>query len=276
MKTTTTNRLKNKSFILSEDKNKYDINSKQIYDIYKNEFIDECDSIIIEKQKDFLQKYFNKVHLIIKNEYGDDIFEEYSQNDIIKKCEIDFTNEFYNPMYNSCLFGLRKYDSTKVHNITKEYLSNFLPHCSYDQVPLHTCGSKFIYINNVVKNQKFNSTGYVLCIGCHKCYYDSCIKMYCPYCQMKFYSHLIEKNTDNLYPATWKKYHCDDYMNNEQMTCIKCEGNLFVKDDMLICKNCKLEVNPEVIIWTFIVCKQEFKSGVKMYNELEKLKMLYL
>jgi hypothetical protein len=86
---------------------------------------------------------------------------------------------------------------------------------------------------------------------------------------MKFYSHLIEKNTDNLYPATWKKYHCDDYMNNEQMTCIKCEGNFFVKDDMLICKNCKLEVNPEAIIWTCIICKQEFKSSVKIYNELE-------
>ena len=270
MKTARASRLKNKSFILSEDKNKYKINPKQIYDIYKNEFIDECDSIIIEKQKDFLQKYFNKIHLIIKNEYGNEIFEEYSQmNDIIKKCEIDFTNEVYNPMYNSCLFGLRKYNSTKVHNIAKEYLTNFLPHCSYDQVPLHTCGSKFIYINNIIKNKKLNGNGYVLCIGCHKCYYDSCIKMYCPYCQMKFYSHLIEKNKDNIYPATWKKYHCDDYMNNEQMTCIKCEGNFWVKDDILICKNCKLEVNPEAIIWTCIVCKQEFKSGVKIYNELE-------
>ena len=67
------------------------------------------------------------------------------------------------------------------------------------------------------------------CIGCHKCYYDSCIKMYCPYCQMKFYSHLIEKNKDNLYPATWKKYHCDEYLNNEQMTCIRCEEKLWVK-----------------------------------------------
>ena len=154
MKTARASRLKNKSFILSEDKNKYDINSKQIYDIYKNEFIDECDSIIIEKQKDFLKKYFNKIHLIIKNEYVNDIFEENSQmNDIIKKCEIDFTNEVYNPMYNSCLFGLRKYNSTKVHNIAKEYLTNFLPHCSYDQVPLHTCGSKFIYIKtNLLMN----------------------------------------------------------------------------------------------------------------------------
>ena len=276
MKTARANRLKNKSFNLSEEKNKININPETIYDIYKNEFIDECDSIIVEKQKDFLQKYFNKIHLIIKNDYGNDIFEQSSSiNDIIKKCEIDFKNEIYYPMYNSCIFGLRKYNSTKVHNITKEYLSNFLPHCSYDQVPLHTCGSKFIYINNIIKNKKINNSGYVLCIGCNKCYYDSCIKMYCPYCQMKFYSHLIEKNKNNLYPATWKKYHCDDYMNNEQMTCIKCQSKFWVKDDVLICKNCKLEVNPEAIIWTCFICKQEFKSSVKIYNELEFKELNY-
>ena len=271
MKTARANRLKNKNFILLEEKNKINISQKIIYDIYKKEFIDECDTIIIEKQRDFLEKFFNKIYLILKNEIGPEILEQNSTSKEIKKCEIDFVNEIYTPMYNSCLFGLKKYNSTKVHNITKEYLTNFLPHCSFDQVPLHTCGSKFIYINNLNKNKKIkdNNTSYVLCIGCHKCYYDSCIKMYCPYCQMKFYSHLIEKNKDNLYPATWKKYHCDEYLNNEQMTCIRCEEKLWVKDDILICKNCKLEVKPEEIIWTCAVCKKEFKSSVKIFNELE-------
>ena len=270
MKTTRANRLKNKNLILSEEKNKVSINQKILYDIYKNEFIDECDTIIIEKQKDFLEKYFNKIHLIIKNNYGNSVFEQNSSINDIKKCENDFINEIYSPMYNSCVFGLKKYNSTKIHNITKEYLTNFLPHCSFDQVPLHTCGSKFIYINNINTNKKIkNNPSFVLCIGCHKCYYDSCIKMYCPYCQMKFYSYLIEKNKNNIYPATWKKYHCEEYMNNEQMTCIRCENKLWVKDDILICKNCNLEVKPEDIIWTCIICKKEFKSKVKIYNELE-------
>ena len=279
MKTARINQLKNKNFILSNENGKNSINTKLIYNLYKKEFIDECDAIIIEKQKIFLEKYFNKIHLIIKYEYGDDIFEKNSQiNDIIKKCELDFINEVYYPMYNSCMFALKKYNSTKVRNISKDYLTNFLPHCSFNQIPLHTCGSKFIYVNNINnKTKKTNNkySSYVLCIGCHKCYYDSCIKMFCPFCQMKFYSYLNEKNVNNEYPATWKKYHCDDYMNNEQMTCIKCEDKFWVKDNILFCKNCKLEVKPEDIIWTCIICKKEFKSSVKIYNELEFKEMNY-
>ena len=41
---------------------------------------------------------------------------------------------------------------------------------------------------------------------------------------MKFYSYLIEKNKNNIYPATWKKYHCEEYMNNEQIMNI---GNMY-------------------------------------------------
>ena len=275
MKTTRINQLKNKNFVLSNENGKNNnINAKLIYNLYKKEFIDECDTIIIEKQKSFLEKYFNKIHLIIKCEYGDDIFEKNAQiNDIIKKCELDFINEVYYPMYNSCMFALKKYNTIKVRNISKEYLTNVLPHCSFNQIPLHTCGSKFIHVNNInnksSKKINYKYPSYALCIRCHKCYYDSCIKMFCPFCQMKFYSYLNEKNMNNEYPATWKKYHCDDYMNNEQMTCIKCEDKFWVKDNVLFCKNCKLEVKPEDIIWTCIICKKEFKSGVKIYNELE-------
>ena len=43
--------------------------------------------------------------------------------------------------------------------MSKDFLTNFLPHCSFDQVPLHTCGSKFIHINNINinKNKKINN-----------------------------------------------------------------------------------------------------------------------
>ena len=53
------------------------------------------------------------------------------------------------------------------------------------------------------------------------------------------------------------------------MTCINCEDKLWIKDDLLICKKCKLEVKPEAIIWTCVICKKEFKSDAKIYNELE-------
>ena len=51
MKTARVNRLKNKNIFSSEDKSKSNINPKVIYEIYKKEFIDECDTIIIDNDK---------------------------------------------------------------------------------------------------------------------------------------------------------------------------------------------------------------------------------
>ena len=242
---------------------KQTLEQKVIYEIYQTEFINSCELILLENQNDFLDNYFNKITLIIKNKFGEDIFEkETSLYEIKKQCENDFIRDIYWPMRNSCSSTINKFSTNK--NEIKNYLTNFIPHCNYNQIPLHICGSKFIQVKN-------NKELYVICTGCNECYYSSCIKMFCPYCQKDFYSKKITEfdKKEILYPATWEKYHCDKYHINEQMSCINCGNLLWIKNDKLFCKNCRKIYEPKNIIWKCVICDQEFKSGIKIYNPLE-------
>ena len=260
--------LRNKKVLNQEikDTNKIDLND--LYDLYKKEFINSCEFILIENQNDFLDNFYDKMNLIIKNEFGENIFEINESLYLTKKkCENDFVTDIYWPMRKSCSLGIKK-ASTKT-NKNKDYLVNFRPHCIYDEIPLHTCGSKFIQIFDVNENFK-KKILYVVCTGCNKCYYSSCIKMNCHYCQINFYSEIINFPS-NLFPATWKQYHCNDenILINEQMHCINCKNLLYIKNTKLYCKYCKEIYEPYSIIWTCKVCNKEFKSEIKIYNPLE-------
>ena len=260
--------LKNNQSLNQEIKDINKIDIKNLYDLYKKEFINSCEFILIENQNDFLDNFYDKMNLIIKNEFGENIFEKNTSLYLTKKkCENDFVTDIYWPMRNSCSSGLQK-ASTK-SNKNKDYLVNFRPHCIYDEIPLHTCGSKFIQIFEENDNLK-KKVLYVVCTGCNKCYYSSCIKMNCHYCQINFYSEMINFQ-NNLFPATWKEYHCnsEDFLINEQMHCINCNHLLYIKNTKLYCKFCKEIYDPDSIIWTCKICNKEFKSEIKIYNPLE-------
>ena len=94
--------------------------------------------------------------------------------------------------------------------------------------------------------------------------------MNCHYCQIDFYSEIINYQ-NNLFPATWKEYHCinENNLYNEEMHCIHCNKLLFIKNNKLFCKKCKEMFDPKIIIWTCIFCNQDFKSDIKIYNPLE-------
>ena len=260
--------LKNNQALTCEIKDKNNIDLKDLYELYKKEFINSCELILIENQNDFLDSFYDKMNLIIKNEFGENIFETNTSLYLSKKkCENDFVVDIYWPMRNLCSLGLKNYLSNL--NKYKDYLVNFRPHCIYDQIPLHTCGSKFIQIFDDNENAK-KKVLYVVCTGCNKCYFCSCIKMNCHYCQIDFYSEIIVF-PNNLFPATWKEYHCnnENILVNEQMHCINCNKLLYIKNNKLFCKNCKEAFSPNSIIWTCKICNKDFKSEIKIYNPLE-------
>ena len=248
------------------------ITFKLIYDLYKTNFIDNCELILLEKQNIFLDNFFNKMTYIIKNEFTEDIFEKNkSLYDITKRCENDFIKEIYWPMFDTCSNAYENYKINKHHNnISKiNYVKNFSSHCNYEQIALHICGAKMLEI--ILEKEPIpNIHNYVLCTGCKKCYFGARVPGYCPFAQKQYYFKIndeIEKN--DLVPATWDEYHCKDRIINEQMSCVRC-GNLFyLKDGKLFCKNCKLIVDPLMIVWTCNICKKEFKSKAKKYNPLE-------
>ena len=238
-------------------------NINQLYLLYKQEFINFCENIIIENQNHFLDRFYEKMDLIIKNYYGENIFDKIPSLYLTKKqCENKFITDIYWPMRELCLKAKTNFINNKN---TLNYLTNFRPHCLYDQVPLHICGSKFIQAFD-----QENKILFVICSGCDKCYYSNFIAMNCHYCQIDFYSEVINiKN--NLFLATWKKYHCnnDELLINEEMHCIICNNLFFIKNNKLYCKNCKEYFEPEDIVWNCKICNTEFRSDIKIYNPYE-------
>ena len=251
---------------MSKENELNESNIEQIYLLYKEEFINYCENILIENQNEFLDKFYEKMDLILKYDYGENIFEKIPSLYLTKKqCENKFITDIYWPMRELCLSTKKNFEINNTNNPPK-YLVNFRPHCLYDQVPLHTCGSKFIPVLD--KNIK-DKILYVICSGCDKCYYSNFIIMNCHYCQIDFYSEIISNN--NLFLSTWKKYHCnnDKLLINEQMHCILCNNLLYIKNNKLFCKICEEYFAPEDIMWTCKICKTEFKSDIKIYNPYE-------
>ena len=159
--------LKNKEIFIQEIKDKTKIDIKELYELYRNEFVNACESILIENQNDFLDNFYNKMNLIIKSKYGENIFFFFSSLYLTKKqCENNFVTDIYWPMRNLCSAALNNY--SKKTNQFKDFLVNFRPHCIYDQVPLHTCGSKFIQIFDENDRANKKKVLYVVCSGCNK------------------------------------------------------------------------------------------------------------
>ena len=233
-----------------------------IYEKYKKEFIDDCDSILIENEDNFLKKFYNKMHLIFNDIYDEDIYDNKDFQIIKNKAERNFYNDIYKKMYNSCYNAIKKYNQNK-KNVT--FLSIFINHCNYNSIPIHTCKGQFIIITEQYNKNKIL---YVTCSNCKRCYYENSILMFCEHCNEEFYSSIISQSDKILPPATWEKYHCN-VLFCEQMSCIKCGEKFFLKNDNLYCKKCKFLINPMDILWKCIVCKKEFQSYAKVFNPLE-------
>ena len=120
---------------------------------------------------------------------------------------------------------------------------------------------------------KKNQIDFVICENCKKVYYSTYILSVCNSCNVEYYTSLLtpEENPDMLL-ATWKKYHCEQIVN-EKMKCIKCREHFYIymKNGFFTClnKSCQFTTKPSRILWTCISCKVEFKSDIIPYNPLD-------
>ena len=260
-------RINEKKRNISQDINKRNIVFEYtiLYDLYKKEFIDYCEDILIKKENEFLTNFYKRMELIFKNSYGETIVENNKEfKNLILKCRNSFYTEIYKKMFDYCQSTIRQYNMNKKSKDIS-YLVNFRTHCFSNQIAYHTCKSKFL-VSYDDKNK--NKILYVICSECKKCYYENSILMYCPSCKKEFYSLTITLLDKILPPATWEKYHCNS-LRNEQMSCIKCGDKFYLKHQFLFCKKCKFTINPLDIIWKCLFCKNDFKSFAKIYNPLE-------
>ena len=260
-----------------------ELNEKKIQELILTEFIDSCERILIDNQSKFIGNYFNKIVLILKNHYGNDIFKKIrGLNKILEESKTKFINDIYYPMHELCSLCLKYYNSKEKINSKISYLYNFRPHClnldnNKDNLKnstnaIHICGGKLLIIsqNSDEININKKNISYIICSKCKKCYFPKSIPMICCHCLSFYYSETVTENTikNNCYLATWTKYHCKN-MYNEKMSCIKCGKDFWLKNKKLFCKNCKFEIEPNDIIWTCVICNKDFNSDAKIYNPLE-------
>ena len=76
----------NDNFRIYNKKRKHSISFEIIYDKYKNEFIDNCEEILIQKEEDYLNFFFSRMKIILQDYYTEDLIESNIelQNHIIK------------------------------------------------------------------------------------------------------------------------------------------------------------------------------------------------
>ena len=276
--------------------NNIQIEFDSIYNLYKNEFLYYCDNLLIKSRNDILDNFFEKMNSLIYYYYKTGNKEKL--NIIIKKCENDFISREYIPMYNalSLTLSIISTNLSSKHKIkysalnkNLNYITNFIPHClnqkSNNEYAIHTCGEKLLQINkNIIKcNSKnkvintINDIKYILCPKCKKSYKNNLILMHCNFCQINYFSKLVNEKNNNIYPVTWKKYHCinidnyneiNNYKYEDQIPCIKCQSKFWLKNNKLFCKNCKFEIEPFNLVWTCIKCAKEFRTNLKIYNSL--------
>ena len=153
------------------------------------------------------------------------------------------------------------------------YISHFRKHCpNTGLTAMHSCSNR-IKGKFILFPGKNSSPSYAICSECKQCYTSDFILMLCIPCNKNYYSTVLsEKEDNNIFPATWEKYHCNT-MVNEIMKCIKCHNILYLdlSKKKLICKNknCGFVSNPDSILWNCSSCKEDFRSTAKVYNPLE-------
>ena len=272
---------------LKEKNEKFQIEHKVIQDLIQKEFIDSCEKILIENKPKFIEDYFKRINLIIKNYYGEEIFQRVkSLNKIIHQNKIGFINNIYFPMFKLCSLAIKLYNSKTINSIENPkilFLKNYRPHCmssennnnlNVNDTAIHYCGGNLLIIsensNNNNNNINIANNTFIICTKCKKSYFPISIPMLCCYCHSFYYSEVIPENikNNNCYLATWSKYHCKN-INNEKMSCIKCGEPFWLKNNKLFCKKCKFEIEPNNIIWTCLICNSDFNSNAKIYNPLE-------
>ena len=255
---------------------------KKLIGIIHEEYEETIEDILILTQETFLNQIKKGVQLTLEENYPEINLSDEKIQKLISQ-NMDEIHKQYNHDYTLINKEWTSYNKiSKRRTCIDNLLKNYRKHClhsencaSHNCCPIKEAGKPnqschFICVyNNDIKHKMI----FVVCEFCKKVYYSNYILSLCNKCNVEYYTSLLssEENPDMLL-ATWENYHCPQLIN-EKMKCIQCREFIYLnmKNGFLTClnKNCGFVIKPSRILWTCIVCKTEFKSGVKPYNPLE-------
>ena len=258
---------------LSKDKSKnfFSEEEQKMLLLYLEEFNDLFPDILQYPSGKFLSNLFKRSKISLSQKFN--VFSSSS----VAKIEKYFIEKYYPTQYNLAYNSMKqiKFKQETLSPLMKVSLvyngNNYIKHCRETKEPLHTCGNKLLSNKSYI-NEKESLM--LFCVNCNQIYKDSFIKMSCSTCNnSEYYTKILSKdelNPNSLLPATWAKYHCNAIIN-DLMKCLQCKEVLFwnQKDNLLVCLKCSFSIQPNLLKWICVFCKNEFNSDVKVYNPLE-------
>ena len=257
---------KNQNFELNMENNKE--LSELIINIFNQEYEEVFPNILLLSKEIFLSQLKNNIISVIEKIYTEKIKENKNIllliEENLKKIEEKYENNF-NIINN-------EYMNISKNEQEIKYLNNYRKHCFYDkEFANHNCqnNSKFIFITN---DKNKSDLGFVICNICHKVYRTSLILCKCFYCDMEYYTEIMnQKDEIYLFPVAFKHNHCKK-LNYNKIPCIKCKDSLYInlKTGMLNClnKDCNFISESKDFLYKCYKCNTNFNSDVIVYNPL--------
>ena len=232
-----------------------------LFQIALDEYKDLFPEILQLSKTDFFSSLERYIQIALST--LDKIFSKESINKVLYLIE----KRYYNLEKENIEKKLKK--DNFINNYIKYTDNNFIPHCKYTKEAIHSCGEKLYIL----------FSEYYFCIKCNLIYKPDYIELKCDKCNINYYTEIEnEKNIDEkkgyLKPATWAKYHCNALIN-DTMKCPKCQNCLYlnIKNNLLNCLKCNVQMNQYDIKWKCILCNHLFLSEAKIYNKYEYKEM---
>ena len=245
---------------------------KELKEIYNTQYNDLFPKILTKTKSDFISLLKSQVALHLK------IINKIVSNPLNEKYIGIFSQKFFADKAKTTkgLEDILKNTETQKNNLQ---LVNCYIHCHKCSKIVHECKNKLILYK-----------GYIYCICCQKVYNENQIKLFCEECKTCYYSkirYVINKKYENFYNVCFKKYHCN-IDEPEKIKCLECGHDLYYnitydeknlkKNSIseIFCLKCKLLYDLDEVFFQCKICKKNFQSEAKLYNNFSFLKNQFL
>ena len=182
--------------------------SELIQILFNKEYTKKFPNILLYSKKLFLSQIKKNTFSSLENIFTKKVKEN-------KQFQILIENNFkqIEDKYDSNNSILKNIWSNLSKNDGHQFLTKYIKHCFYDnEFANHSCqnNSKFIIIYNK------NNIEFVICNICHKVYDSKFILCKCYFCEMEYYTEIInQENEIYLFPITWKTPHCNQLIKHK-------------------------------------------------------------
>ena len=255
-----------------EDIKNENIFEKKLIYLLKIEFDAVLNNILLLEPNSFIDRIEKGIFFFYENLYSEKCLSEQKLISTIEK-NIELKKIEYSNIATLLRNAWNIYERINKRQLTKDdILTKFRKHCvNTPDIAKHNCGS--VSADFILVKDKEGKINFVICESCKKVYYSSYICCLCSYCNIEYYTNILNEGEDsNFFEATWEKYHCPQILN-EKMKCIQCKEPFYInmKTGMLTClnKRCNFISEPNKIIWSCNVCQKDFNSNAIPYNPLE-------